>query len=70
MSEEESAAYFAVRPRGSQLGAWASRQSTAVAGRSDLEHAMQAVEQRFQDESSVPKPPYWHVYRPCCMHAA
>lgn len=50
--------YFAVRPRGSQLGAWASPQSEVVAGRDVLENAMQAQE-RVYDGIDVPRPPHW-----------
>lgn len=57
----ESDAYFATRPRGHRLSAWASRQSTAVPNRAALEHAMAAAEARFPDE--VPRPPFWGGYR-------
>jgi pyridoxamine 5'-phosphate oxidase len=56
VSREESAAYFASRPRGSQLGAWASHQSTVVS-REALEQRMAALEQRFPHE--VPLPHFW-----------
>jgi pyridoxamine 5'-phosphate oxidase len=54
----ESEAYFAVRPRGSQLGAWASRQSSDVASREELNAAYAEVEQRFAG-ADVPCPPHW-----------
>jgi pyridoxamine 5'-phosphate oxidase len=58
---EESDAYFASRPRGSQLGAWASPQSQVVSGRDELERYLAAAEERFTDE--VPRPPHWGGYR-------
>jgi pyridoxamine 5'-phosphate oxidase len=56
------AAYFAVRPRASQLGAWASRQSRPVAGREELERAYAEVEHRFAGVD-VPVPEEWGGYR-------
>lgn len=53
--------YFASRPRGSQLGAWASEQSTEVADRAALEAAYAAVEERFGAEE-IPPPPDWGGY--------
>ncbi len=57
-TEEESDRYFATRPRGAQLGAWASPQSRVLAGRTDLEAALADVELRFSDRP-VPRPPWW-----------
>lgn len=51
-------AYFRSRPRGSQLGAWASRQSTVIAGREALEQRQAELEQRFA-EGDVPVPEFW-----------
>jgi pyridoxamine 5'-phosphate oxidase len=60
---EESAEYFARRPRGSQLGAWASHQSAVIAGgRAELEAKLAEVTRRF-DGGEVPCPPYWGGYR-------
>lgn len=61
VSVEESDAYFASRPRGSQLGAWASPQSQVVADRDQLEGYLAAAEERFTDE--VPRPPHWGGFR-------
>ncbi|CAK9783738.1 pyridoxamine 5'-phosphate oxidase [Cutaneotrichosporon oleaginosum] len=61
VSREDSEAYFATRPRGSQLGAWASAQSSVV-GEGELEKAVQEVEKRFAD-ADVPCPPGWGGYR-------
>ncbi|GAB7003160.1 pyridoxamine 5'-phosphate oxidase [Nocardioides sp. AN3] len=56
------AAYFASRPRGSQLGAWASHQSAVVSGRGELDEAYAAVEARF-DGGDVPVPEEWGGFR-------
>ena len=61
-SREESAEYFASRPIGSRLGAWASRQSAPIAGRETLEAELAAVEERFA-EGPVPLPDFWGGYR-------
>lgn len=61
-SAEESDAYFASRPRGSQLGAWASAQSSVVASAEQLRQDYAAVEARFADRD-VPRPPHWGGYR-------
>jgi pyridoxamine 5'-phosphate oxidase len=53
-------AYFASRPRGSRLGAWASPQSQALTSRSELVEAWTAAEARFPEE--VPRPPFWGGY--------
>lgn len=60
--EVASEAYFTSRPRGSQLGAWASAQSTTVAGREELEARLAAVTERFEGQE-VPRPPHWGGYR-------
>lgn len=59
---EESAAYFHTRPLASQLGAWASPQSRAVASREDLEMRF-AEESRRYASHPVPLPPFWGGYR-------
>jgi pyridoxamine 5'-phosphate oxidase len=61
LSAEESDAYFARRPRGHRLSAWASPQSRVVHDRAELEDAMREAEARFPDD--VPRPPYWGGYR-------
>jgi pyridoxamine 5'-phosphate oxidase len=63
VTRAESEAYFATRPRGSQLGAWASAQSTPVADRQALDAALAATEQRFADVAEVPVPPHWGGWR-------
>lgn len=62
LAESESDLYFASRPRGSRLGAWASPQSAVVASREELEHALEEVETRFGD-GDVARPPHWGGYR-------
>lgn len=63
VSAEETAAYWAGRPRGSQLGAWASPQSRAVHGRGALEVALANVERQFANTDQVPVPPHWGGWR-------
>jgi pyridoxamine 5'-phosphate oxidase len=61
LQREESATYFASRPRPSQLGAWASPQSSVVPSRDDLEKRYAEVAERFHDVD-VPLPPNWGGY--------
>jgi pyridoxamine 5'-phosphate oxidase len=58
VSAEESDAYFQNRPRGSQLGAWASPQSEVLPDREVLERRMEEV-RRLYGEGEVPRPPHW-----------
>jgi pyridoxamine 5'-phosphate oxidase len=62
VSDAESDAYFASRPRASQLGAWASPQSEEIADRSVLEEQVIAFDERFADQP-VPRPPHWGGWR-------
>lgn len=59
----ETAEYWSVRPRGSQLGAWASPQSRVVSGRSSLESTLNGIERRFSESEDVPVPPHWGGWR-------
>ena len=54
-----SDAYFQSRPRGSQIGAWASEQSRPIASRQALEEKVKAMEERFSGEESIPRPETW-----------
>ncbi len=58
-----SEAYWAKRPRGSQLGAWASRQSQPIASRAALLAQLDEVSARFADTDPIPLPPGWGGYR-------
>jgi pyridoxamine 5'-phosphate oxidase len=61
-TEEESDDYFATRPRGSQLGAWASNQSSVIAGRGDLDASFRELEATYKD-LPIPRPPHWGGFR-------
>ena len=62
IAESESDAYFAARPRASQIAAWSSQQSQPIASRGALEAQYQATLERF-DGSDVPRPPHWGGFR-------
>ncbi len=62
MTPEQSVEYWANRPRGSRLSAWASRQSEVVADRAVLEATVEEVAARFGDDE-IPLPPHWGGYR-------
>ncbi|MFE3828203.1 pyridoxamine 5'-phosphate oxidase [Streptomyces sp. NPDC059092] len=60
---DETAAYFRTRPHGSQLGAWASDQSTSIGSREDLLQRYEALADRYPEGEQVPVPPHWGGYR-------
>ena len=62
VSDEEADAYFASRPLGSQIGAWASQQSAEIAQAGDLEARVFVIERRFEG-MVVPRPPHWSGFR-------
>ncbi len=62
ISQAESEAYFRTRPRGSRIGAWASRQSAALANREELERRVREIETKYSGDD-VPLPPFWGGFR-------
>ena len=62
LPEAETAAYFHSRPYGSQLGAWASRQSSVIHSRDELEERYIALAARWPESASVPVPDFWGGY--------
>jgi len=62
VAQEEALAYFHSRPRASQLGAWASQQSSVIPSRDVLDDRLRALEAQYADQP-IPLPPYWGGYR-------
>lgn len=62
ISTAESLSYFITRPRGSQIGAWASNQSQMINSRSILESMVDKMKQKYENQE-VPLPPFWGGYR-------
>jgi len=63
VSAAETARYWARRPRGSQLGAWASAQSSLAGSRSELLARLAECTERFAGHDEIPVPPHWGGYR-------
>ena len=63
LSTAESEPYFQSRPHGSQLGAWASRQSTVIGSRAELDDRYAELARRWPDGTDVPMPDFWGGYR-------
>jgi pyridoxamine 5'-phosphate oxidase len=59
LPDDESDAYFASRPRASQIGAWSSPQSTPLGGRSELDERVADMTEHFADLPEVPRPVFW-----------
>jgi len=62
VSDAEADFYFGSRPRGAQIGAWASQQSAVLSSRAELEATVRLFEQKFA-EGTVPRPPFWGGFR-------
>jgi pyridoxamine 5'-phosphate oxidase len=63
ISEDEADAYFATRPRGSQIAAWSSDQSRVLESRDQLEKRVEMFTRRFADRSVIPRPNFWSGFR-------
>ncbi len=63
VTDAEADAYFASRPRGSRLGAWASPQSRPIADRSVLDGLLEEIEGEFADREDIPRPGFWGGFR-------
>jgi pyridoxamine 5'-phosphate oxidase len=62
LTQEQSEPYYRSRPRGSQLGAWASRQSTVLESRAELDERSAEVERRWPEGTEIPMPDFWRGF--------
>lgn len=62
LTEKDSDEYFWSRPRGSQIGAWVSNQSSVIESREVLEEKLKHYTDKFKDSEIIPRPPYWGGY--------
>jgi pyridoxamine 5'-phosphate oxidase len=62
LSQADSEPYYRSRPRGSQIGAWASRQSRVIGSRADLDDRAAELEQRWAPPATIPMPDFWGGY--------
>ena len=62
IARQDSEKYFATRPRTSQIGAWASEQSTELSSRQELDVKFKELANKFAQEKVIPTPPYWGGY--------
>lgn len=63
VSEKEADDYFATRRRGSQIGAWASKQSCTMGLETDLITRVASLTKEFKDQATIPRPPFWSGFR-------
>jgi pyridoxamine 5'-phosphate oxidase len=62
VTEQEADAYYATRPRGSRIGAWASDQSRALDSRATLEARVATLTEQYSNHDTIPRPPHWSGY--------
>ncbi|MEO1099438.1 MAG: pyridoxamine 5'-phosphate oxidase [Bacteroidota bacterium] len=69
ISKDDSEQYFQSRPKGSQIGAWTSPQSTVIESRELLEEREKAIAEKYKDEEVLPKPEQWggYILKPICI---
>lgn len=63
VSEERSTNYFQKRPKGSQIGAWASNQSSIIQDKSELQAKVDALTKQYSEKDVLPKPDFWGGYK-------